>query len=562
MSLFGLSSTALLLGALALLATLFVLHLLRVRLRRVEVDTLLFFERLGSVKQPRALPGSPARWLAFALAAAALLATWLAFADPRSGLDEPSRFLVVEPAEGALLAQRLDEAERWVRERGLGPRGAVIAAAATPTPWLRSDEPLELLRARAARAAHPSDAAAKARALAQIAARASERDEVVWIGGRAPALGAPLALREAWIEERLLLEWHGARWSHTLLAESDTPQRVLELEGRSSEPLALVLLDASGASLARAELGVGAFSVALAASSPSAEGAPRCALQVLRADAEIHRWVLPTPSARARRVALAGDLAEPLARALRALIALDPRFELQAEVASAELIVAAADEAADPRPRLVLSPGVGDGERRAELARSAPFALALRDRTRRDAPALAAGAGTAWVEDLRRGAVLARAAVDASGPRVEIVDWLLDPPTHADTPRLLAGALEFLAGFEELLLAPARSSFELACATDAAVRSSSAQAIASAGRVRFPSAREAAGALALPHGTAELAVLEDLGAPSAAEQPPLDAVRAESAAHGGSGRWIAPLLLLALLLLLVDAYAFHRGRLP
>jgi hypothetical protein len=562
MSLFGLSPAALLLGALALLAALFVLHLLRVRLRRVEVDTLLFFERLGSVKQPRALLGAPARWLAFALAAAALLATWLAFADPRSGLESPSRFVVVEPAEGALLALRLDEAERWVRERGLGPRGAVIAATASATPWLASDEPLELLRTRALVSAHSTDAAAHASALARVAANARANDELVWIGGQAPALGAPLALREARIEAPRILEWHAARWSLELLPELESAQRVLELEGRCAEPLTLVLEAANGAELASEELAAGAFSVALRASALAPASGERAVLRALRGASELQRWAVPVSAEKRRGVALLGAIEAPLARALQALLALDPRFELRAEPSNAELIIATADDAADPRARLVISAGVGGGERRAELARTAPFSLSLRDRTRRDAPALEGRSGTAWVEDLRQGGTLARASVDQRGPRVEIAAWLLDPPTHADTPRLLTGALEFLAGFEAVLLAPARGGFELASATADPVRARDALALPHDGRARFASARSAAGALASAHGAAELVLLEDHAAPSTSEQQTLDATRAESGSRVGSGRWLMPLLLLALLLLLVDAFAFHRGRLP
>ncbi|MBL8898619.1 MAG: hypothetical protein JNM84_13365 [Planctomycetes bacterium] len=560
MSFFGLSPAALLLGALALLAALFALHLLRVRLRRVEVDTLLFFERSGSVRQPRALLGSPSRWLAFLLAALALLATWLAWADPRTGLDRPARFVVIEPATGALLEQRLDEAERWVRERGLGPRGAVIAAAATPTPWLASDEPLELLRARATSAAHASDGAAHARAFALLATRALAGDEVVWIGGPAPAHTGAFALREARIEAPLALKWSAASWSHSFLAEPSVLQ--LELEGRCSEALTLALADANGSELARAEIAAGVFSAKLDSPTPRVEDPSSVTLRVLRANAELGRFELPVPSARKQRIAFDPKLDESLARALRAILALDPRCEPSADFGVAELVIAPEDDANDPRPRLVLTTGVGGGERQAELARTAPFALSLRDRARRDAPALAEGPGTPWVEDLRQGAALARATAEARGPRVEIATWLLEPATHADTPRLLAGALEFLAGRTEVHLAPASGALEIASGIAGTASTPAALSLANAGRVRFASARDAARALALPRGSAQVALLEDLSAGELPAPSALENARAESTSHGGSGRWIAPLLALAFLLLLVDAYAFHRGRLP
>ena len=100
MSWFGLSPTALLIGAAVLAAVAVALHLLRVRLRHVEVDTLLFFRLAGTVRQPRSLPGSPSRWLSLLLLLLALASAWTALGDPRSGQDAASRMVVVEPAGG------------------------------------------------------------------------------------------------------------------------------------------------------------------------------------------------------------------------------------------------------------------------------------------------------------------------------------------------------------------------------------------------------------------------------------------------------------------------------
>lgn len=567
MSLFGLSPAAFLLGALALLTALLALHLLRVRLRRVEVDTLLFFELAGSVRQPRALLGRPARWLAFLLAACALLAAWLAYADPRTGLDAPSRFVVVEPASGELLELRLREAERWVRERGLGPRGAVIGASAPPATWLASDEPLELLAARATRAAFASDALAHARAIADVAARARESDEVVWIGGSAPAHGTALALVEAPCGAPALLSWRGARWSAPPHTTDAPPIRELELEGEVASALELALEDERGAELARATLAPGPFAVRLARPAPgAAEGAAPCRLVARSGDRALGSWSIPAPRTRPHRVGLEEPLAEPIAGALRAWIDLDPRFELHEGIADAELVVSAQDAPADPRPRLVITAGVGGGPRRAELAPTAPFALSLRDRERREATALEAERGTVWVEDLVQGAALARAELSTRGARIELVEWLLEPATHGDVPLLLGGALELLApDAEHVVLAPASGALELPAGDAGLARTGDVQALPSSGRVRFPSARASVGALELPRGSAEVAPLEDLPGASAAPATPLaelDAARAESPVRGGSGTWIAPLLALALLLCLVDAYAFHRGRLP
>ena len=129
MTLFGLSPAAFAVGLAALFGGVALLHLLRVRLRRVEVDTLLFFQLAGALRQPRVLPGKPARWLSLLLAALAVFAAWTAFAEPRAGREAPSRVVVVEPAAGELREQRLQTVRELVAQGGLGPRGAVLAAA-------------------------------------------------------------------------------------------------------------------------------------------------------------------------------------------------------------------------------------------------------------------------------------------------------------------------------------------------------------------------------------------------------------------------------------------------
>ena len=65
MRLLGLTPAVFVAGLAVLAGTLLALHLLRVRVRRVTVETLLFFKSLGEVTRPRVLPGRPARFWAW-----------------------------------------------------------------------------------------------------------------------------------------------------------------------------------------------------------------------------------------------------------------------------------------------------------------------------------------------------------------------------------------------------------------------------------------------------------------------------------------------------------------
>jgi hypothetical protein len=65
MNFFGLSPAAFAIGALVAAGALAVLHLLRVRLRRQEVDTLLFFRAAAAVQRPRSLLAKFSRPLAY-----------------------------------------------------------------------------------------------------------------------------------------------------------------------------------------------------------------------------------------------------------------------------------------------------------------------------------------------------------------------------------------------------------------------------------------------------------------------------------------------------------------
>ena len=132
------------------LAIAALLHLLRVRLRRVPVESLLFFQLAGMVRQPRVLWGSPRRLLALALCVALVGSLISAWAGLRSNATGSSRVVVWEgpfDAEADLHPELLSAASR------LGPHGAVLTLdQGMVRTVLHSDESPHLLPKRVSQA--------------------------------------------------------------------------------------------------------------------------------------------------------------------------------------------------------------------------------------------------------------------------------------------------------------------------------------------------------------------------------------------------------------------------
>lgn len=560
MTFFGLSPAVFAVGLAALLAGVALLHLLRVRLRRVEVDTLLFFQLAGSLRQPRVLPGKPARWLSLLIAALAVGAAWLAFAEPRAGLEARSRIVVVEPAAGELRDQRLAAVREIVADGGLGPRGAVLAAGPSPTVLLAADEPVEALDVRShdlPTAGGKADAVAALRAAQD---RLGAGDEIVWVGARAPRIASTVPVVERTRGRDAAIELRDVQWVRA------GENAWIQLDVTAPAGARASLFDAGGAEVASATFAAAPQQVLLGPVSATA-GALRLRLA---AENGAHEVELPAPPAEPLRVFVAADLPAGLAAALRTLCDVDPELELAPSADGAHVLVTDARDAA-PRPTLSLETGVGGGERLAQCAATSPLALSLRDRAHADAAALAPSpasvATTVWVEDLAQGAPLALAERPADGAgagagaaRVRIVQWLLQPATHADVPALLAGALRMLddrqvrrfaiAGMPTRLPAP-HASLPLADALPV----DGSYVLPLAARVARDATdtteRTAHGSVAVHVLTAPAAASAE---PPAAETPP-DAM-------GGDGSFVPWLLLLLFALLAVDAFLFHRGRLP
>jgi hypothetical protein len=232
-----------------------------------------------------------------------------------------------------------------------------------------------------------------------------------------------------------------------------------------------------------------------------------------------------------------------------------------ADSSTADVLVIGSDSG-DKRPCLVVEPGVGGGPRQA-LLRDSPVALSLRDRIRRDAPALSVRDGdTVWVEDCRQGAALAKAEHGAR-LRVQIVDWLLQPASHADVPQLLAAALRVLGGRPGELIAQAGQPIALRSGwVDVAVSAVGAGMTASLlpadGVLHATFGAPGAVTLATPAGKTTVHVLPAV----AAREGSGNVVDPALESRGGDGAWLPWLLALLLIVLCCDVYLFHRGRLP
>src|SRR5690606_10620424 len=204
----------------------------------------------------------------------------------------------------------------------------------------------------------------------------------------------------------------------------------------------------------------------------------------------------------------------------------------------------------------------GGGPREPRVTAEAPCALSLRDRVRRDAPALAAREGaTVWVVDEAQGDALAFAARAPGGaPRVRIVSWLLQPATHADVPVLLDTALQVLTGAPRAALAAPGEPVVLAAGlADAAfARGDGGVVLPAGGRATAVFETRGAHGLDGPAGRAAVHVV-DARVPA----PPSAAGAGDDLdPRGGSGALAPWLLALLFAVLLAEAILFHRGRLP
>ncbi|MFO1054673.1 MAG: hypothetical protein U1F36_20820 [Planctomycetota bacterium] len=192
MSLTGLGATSFLAGLASLMLGLGLLHLLRVRMRRQVVDSLLFFRSAAMRARPRVLGRRLTRLGSFLLCAALLSAAWTAFAEPRGSDAARSRVVLVDrtdvararTVDGAPAAEAfVAEAHRIARSSALGPRGSVIAVGEATRCALRADEPAALLDERLGSMPVGGPPAALQQALVDVARSLRSGDQIVVVGG-------------------------------------------------------------------------------------------------------------------------------------------------------------------------------------------------------------------------------------------------------------------------------------------------------------------------------------------------------------------------------------------
>lgn len=192
MNLVGLSPAAFAIGLAALALTLGALHVLRVRMRRQVVDSLLFFRSAALQARPRVLGQRLARLGSFLVGLLLLALAWAAFAEPFASPAAASRVIVVDrsaaaqatTSAGTPLAAQFDaELAPLVDEFGLGPRGAVLAVGPSPRTVLRADEPSSRLAERLATLPIGGAPANVASAVVAAAKGLRVGDEVLVLGG-------------------------------------------------------------------------------------------------------------------------------------------------------------------------------------------------------------------------------------------------------------------------------------------------------------------------------------------------------------------------------------------
>ncbi|MBK8975581.1 MAG: hypothetical protein IPM29_06620 [Planctomycetes bacterium] len=510
----GLSPTVLLAGLGVLAAVLLVLHLLRVRLRRETVDSLLFFRMLGQVQRPRMLFGLPSRWLAFVLALIASALLWGAAADPRLVPARPSRIVLIDSTAAAVAVaddgrplrdHYADRAVAMCDEADLGPRGRVVAfGGGDPTTGVRTvldaGEPSALLeqRLRDLDVAGPPDTLWAA--LRSAVADLTPDDEVVVIGGPTvlPAAFDGVPVRHGGVATGRL-ETVGIARARFVPGEPTTLE--VELLRDADAPIE-VTLDFEGATPVTAH-------VPQASDDRSVpvrfDGLP---LRAATGTLTVRVGVAPPRTAHIvlpDREPIAVFVAEDVPRAVHVLVEADERLALAPSRAAARIACTPGVPDAE-LPSLVITPGVGDPvARRPRDTRLAPdLPLSLRDRAH-DGTALPDDEAwdAVWLEDALTGAPL---LAGRGATEIHVVDWLLDSPTHRDVPLLLGWTLRRLGHVDDTV------------------------------RIDVAQAAIASGA------------------------PPLDP--ADDAPRPGPPAIPAILLGLALLLVAADAWLHARGRLP
>ncbi|MDA0932331.1 MAG: hypothetical protein O3C51_02630 [Planctomycetota bacterium] len=463
MNLLGLPPWMFATGLAGLAGTLLVLHMLRVRLRRQRVDSLLFFRQVGAVHRPRVLLGLPARLWSYLLGLALLAAAFTTFADPVDASDGPSRVVLVDASRGVdpTLRDQLSDAALAVAELdGLGPRGRVVAFGAAPRTVWNPTEPEERLGERLRELETGGAPDAFWSGLRAAASGLRDGDEIVVLGGPSalPTSIDDIPVRRAGFDGAATASLVHADVRHA------GEGRMILVEASSGGVEAEVLAREGTEILARTTIRTDPGATTRTALGPIDDDAhPDLVLQ-LATNGSVAASV-PFPLARSPivRVHVSAEIDACVGAAIDAA----PRLERAASPEDADVVVTASTPAAGQptKPTLAFVEGLAEVERSPRSTTSNPLPMSLRDR-KRAGTALPAGDGEVWVEDSTTGEALVRRG--ARG--IEAVHWLLDDPSHRDVPTLICGSLLALAPHDagpswRFALPPAGNDVELALVT-------------------------------------------------------------------------------------------------
>ncbi|PIE25700.1 MAG: hypothetical protein CSA62_00250 [Planctomycetota bacterium] len=553
MTLLGLSPFAFFVGLGALFAGLLLLQMLRVRLRRARVDSLLFFVEIAEQQRPRSLLGLPRRWLSFLLALLALFLLWFRYADPALEAKGPSRIVLVDAAQAPQGKEARAAYWRKVREglesKGLGPRGAVYAVQGQCSLLLAPKEAPSLLERRAAELPLGGQRSGLYEALQMAAERLRAGDQILWMG---PGIELPHT------------------WQGLPLLQLPTPEPA-ELGCES------ILLDPSGDWVLRV------WSSSGQVVADFDDGRPR---HLEAKDGRIvlgaqlpERIVLRDPLSKIQRVLQLPLRAKPPLRVFlspkapeifRDLILSDPGLIL-AENAAADVVVGQAGPAQAPRLR-VLDGTATQSPVQARVLADLPLPILLSklrsdqgrclDPLQEEAPrpGISRTQARDWVVDASSGRALVRMVTGENAPELQLASWLLDFEDDRDLPLLLGFALRVLGGQRLPALQPAGSPLKLAVREAGVLRFHSQD-----GRELSFASTGPSCSVRLPEGVWQLDGERIVSYPAAAPLPaaaaaPSKSPQLASFAERSPLPWL--LLLGAAILLGVDMLLYHRARLP
>ncbi len=242
-----------------------------------------------------------------------------------------------------------------------------------------------------------------------------------------------------------------------------------------------------------------------------------------------------------------------LPSAVRLAIAADPDLRIATDRAA---ITVSRMGSPTSGPALLIDEGSAPADRRAVATRDCPLPLSLRDRRGSNLTALSALPPTAvpWVVDSVSGAPLVASWIEGTTPQIACVAWLLEPLAHRDVPVLIDGSLRLLGGMDMPTTAVVGDPLSIPSLPQTTLSVAGPETLTiSASDGGYHVAFSEPGTYRLTSVTGNTTVTVAAGVP---------AVRPEAQRVPNPWRGAAALLVIAVLLIAIDAWWHHRGRLP